>query len=662
MPEGLAGTGLREESHRLSARDIDALSLGALEIDVIDRLVEAEVSFRRLAFRAVLDATRQRPEAVGPLCPADEAWSLLVEVERGDPAAVDAVLDRPLAGAWAGRLLRRLRGRLNDDIPLWVEVGYLHSMAAAAAVRAGVVAAITVPTRLGVAHLPTLGHVRLPQDKPWGSITVRSEPDAAWLIASAGRIGVHGHRAGGGPLSGRALEQAAGPDDAAEPARDTVWRPTRTASGVRVTLEDVDPYRRAGQATRPVPLPEADLLRWEERLAEVWQMLRTGHPRLAAGVGAVVSTVVPVAASRRFRPFSASSSDAFGSIELSEPDDPVYAAAALAHEVRHVLLGALMHLADLVDTSVPGGLRYVPWRTDPRPPEGVLQGIYALFGVTDFWRTRRRAAAGTDAMLAQFEFALWRGAVLGTATDFARTGPLTPLGRRFLSGVVTSVQGWVTEPVPPEPLRLAELMLADTQALWRAHHVEPEAGAVRRLAEAWAAGVPASADALGPTGPSGPTGLAGAPAVRTRLVPDPTARAFDTRACLGRLWLSAPAAFLQAGERDAADPDYRGASPADYALVRGDRSQARRLYMEQLARSNADRRALVGLGLTLDADDPAGRVLRERPELVHAMTEAVSRLGGMAEPAELAAWLLPVAGTAGDGEEAAAPAAPVTPA
>jgi hypothetical protein len=33
---------------------------------------------------------------------------------------------------------------------------------------------------------------------------------------------------------------------------------------------------------------------------------------------------------------------------------------------------------------------YVPWRDDPRPISGLLQGAYAYLGVTGFWRTRRQ--------------------------------------------------------------------------------------------------------------------------------------------------------------------------------------------------------------------------------------------------------------------------------
>ncbi|WP_261553528.1 HEXXH motif domain-containing protein [Frankia tisae] len=593
--------------HRLTVRDFDALALGVIDPDVVGRLLEAEISFRRLALRAILDALRERPAATGPLAPVDQAWDLLVEVEQRDSAAVRAVIDRPFTGAWAARLLRRLRGRLHHDIPLWAEVGYLHAMAAAAAVRAGEPVELAVPARRGVVHLPSLGHSHLPFWEIWETAVVRGAGGGVEVIGSAGRVRVNRG------------------DDGGTPTRDvTVWHPTWAARSVGVVIEDADPYRLVGQVVPPVRLNGADVALWEGHLADTWQVLRDGHPQLAAGVDAAVSAVVPLPAAQRFRSFSATSGDAVGGVELTEPPDPVDGAATLAHEFRHTVLSALLHLCDLVDPQAPPVLRYAPWRDDPRPPHGVLHGIYAFFGVTEFWRRQRRLAVGADAMLAHFEFALWRQAVLDTATEMLRTGPLTTLGQRFVTGIRTTVQGWQSEPVPVETRRLAELATADARALWRIHHLEPDPAAVERLAEAWSAG-----------------GAAVPAPVPTRLVPDPGARVLDARASLARLWLADRDAFRRA-ERAGPGREYRGASAADCALVVGDRARARRGYEAELERGGGDRRALVGLGLAIGAGEPAGRTLLRRPELVRAVATAVADRGGEAPalPA-LAAWLLP---------------------
>ncbi|WP_083507377.1 HEXXH motif domain-containing protein [Frankia sp. ACN1ag] len=593
--------------HRLAARDVDALALGVIDAEVVERLLETEISFRRLALRAILDALREQPAATDPLAPVDQAWDLLVEVEQRDPAAVRAVIDRPFAGAWATRLLRRLRGRLHHDVPLWVEVGYLHAMAAAAAVRAGEPVELAVPAHRGVVHLPSLGHARLPFWEIWETAVVRGTGGDAEVIGSAGRVRVDRGDGGGAPT------------------RDVaVWHPTRAARAVGVVIEDADPYRLVDRVVPPVRLADADVARWEGRLAGAWQVLRDGHPQLAAGVDAAVSAVVPLPVAQRFRSFSATSGDAVGSVELTEPPDPVDGAATLAHEFRHTVLSAVLHLCDLIDPQAPPVLRYAPWRDDPRPPHGVLHGIYAFFGVTEFWRRQRRLAVGADAMLAHFEFALWRGEVLDTATEMLRTGPLTALGRRFVTGIRTTVQGWLPEPVPVETRRLAELATADSRALWRIHHLEPDSAAVERLAAAWAAGAAAPPAA-----------------VPARLVPDPGARALDTRASLARLWLADRDAFRRT-ERAGPGREYRGASAADCALVAGDRARARQGYAADVQRDGDDRRALVGLGLAIGDGEPAGWTLLRRPELVRAVAAAAVDRGGEApDPSALAAWLLP---------------------
>ncbi|CAJ58917.1 conserved hypothetical protein [Frankia alni ACN14a] len=617
-------------THRLSASDVDALALGTLDADIVRRLAEAEISHRRMAFRAVLDLLRDQPAASAPLTPADQAWDLLIALERRDRAMVHAVLDRPFAGAWAARLLRRLRARPHDDVPLWVDVGYLHALAAAAAVRVGVPAEIAVPVRAGVVHLPTLGHTRLPAGEPWETAMVRVGVDGAEVIGSAGRAMVGRGVGSDGWTDGGSWTDGWTDDPAQPPVRGTAaaavqWHPTRTSRAVGVVIEDADPYRLVNRAAAPVWLPAADFARWERRLADTWRVLRDGHAELAAGVGIVLSTVVPVPCAARFRSFSATFGDAIGGVELSEPHDALDGAAMLAHELRHAVLDALLHVVgDFVDPAAPADPRYAPWRDDPRPPLGTLHGVYAFFGVAEFWRTQRRLSVGADAMLAHFEFALWRRAVLDTATDLLRTGPLTPPGRRFLTGIATTVQGWISEPVPVEARRLADLAVVDGQALWRVHHRAPEPAAVRHLAEAWSAG--ADPVAVG---------------VPTRIVPDPGARALDTRACLARLWLADRDEFRRL-ERDGPHRAYRGASRADCALVAGDRARARRLYEAELARTGGDRRALVGLGLAIGDDEPAGRVLRERPELVHAVAAAVARGGGRAASPALAEWLLPV--------------------
>lgn len=602
-PEPAART-LGVSTHSLLTRDFDALARGSFEVHVLRQLAVAEVSRRRLAYRALLDILRADPPQ-SPLEPAAAAWDVLVRAEQRDPGAARAVMDQPIAGMWAFRLLRRLRGEQHDDLPLWVDLGHLHALASAAAARAGVEASLLVPVRRGVLHLPTLGSVRLPHHGPWETARVDIDSEG-FQVTAAGLVRVN--RRGFG-------------------AETDQWLPIRAIRATSFVIEDTDPYRHAEQVVLPVRLPSDEVARWDHQLTAALDLLRLGHPALADGVDATVSVVVPSPGLQRFRSYSGTTGDAVGAVTMSWPPDPTDAAATLAHEFRHAVLCEVMHLVKLVDPAAAGS-RYVPWRDDPRPPRGVLHGIYAFAGVAGFWRAERRRVAGVHAMLAHFEFALWRRAVLDTAVDLAASGDLTPLGQRFLTGVLTTVEGWLAEPVPVECRQLADLATADTAALWRAYHLRPEPVVVDRLARAWLAGA-ASA-------PAEPT------ATTTRLVPDPDARAFDTRACLARLWLADRTDFRR---REAAGPaeTYRGASLADCALVRGSIEQAASLYEADLAREPGNRRALVGLGLALGEADDAGRALRARPELVRAVGAAAREITSRhPSPRALAAWLAPV--------------------
>ena len=54
----------------------------------------------------------------------------------------------------------------------------------------------------------------------------------------------------------------------------------------------------------------------------------------------------------------------------------------LTHELQHTKLNAVMYLFELLE-PVAGERFYAPWRDDPRPLGGFLQGIYAFFGIAE---------------------------------------------------------------------------------------------------------------------------------------------------------------------------------------------------------------------------------------------------------------------------------------
>ena len=90
------------------------------------------------------------------------------------PAEVDDLLMYPQTGMWLAVALRGLRGTTGGQPPLWVVLGHLSALAAAAGVRAGLDFAITVPVRRGYAPLPTLGCAVLETSGEWTTARVRA--------------------------------------------------------------------------------------------------------------------------------------------------------------------------------------------------------------------------------------------------------------------------------------------------------------------------------------------------------------------------------------------------------------------------------------------------------------------------------------------------------
>lgn len=609
--------------HALSESDFDSLAGGHSDGAVLARLQRAETSYRHTMLRVVLDTLRRRPATHGPLPPPDSAWDLLVQAERRSPEATTAVLGFPQVGAWAAHLLRRLHGAVHDDTPLWVDAGYLHTLAAAAALRAGLDCTVVVPLRHGLVHLPTLGHAALPFGEPWDVARVSYSTTQGHATVTSQQASVMVD-----------LDIITGTDTDSEAESDIEpelvgWVPRRRFSlhafgqSLDVAMEDADPYRLVGSVARPARLRPPEARRWKRLMTDTWDLLVTGHPASASELAQALATVAPLPKAPVFRPRSSSTGDAFGGAVLSEPDDATQLAASLIHETAHFKLGALMHLFDLHN---PERLRlgYAPWRDDPRPTRGILHGIYAFTAVTGFWRRQRLLAHGSDAMLAHFEFAFWRDQARATARRLQTSRVLTPLGLRFLDGVLVTLEAWCTEPVPVEVTRLANLLTLDHRAQWRAHHLRPPASRIQDLAAAWLAG----------RAPH-PAELPAAQAVT--LVPDRAVRHLDGRACLARLWLARRDEFRQLA-RASPETVVPGTTRIDCALISQDRTQARRGYAAALEQDPGSVSALVGLGLA----DPEHAALVARPELVRAVGRSISaRTGRPPRLADLAVWLMP---------------------
>ncbi|MFF0728439.1 HEXXH motif domain-containing protein [Streptomyces sp. NPDC004134] len=599
------------------------LAAGGGDRETARLLGRAQRSKRLLLLRMVHDAIAEDPAVTGRLPAPAAAWELLTGAQRADAAAFDAVLMHPSTGVWASGLLRRLRGVAPDDVPLWVEAGHLHTLAAAAAIRAGTDFEIKVPVRDGrCVHLPSLGTVTLPGDLP----------NSARREEGPGSPGIAGVRRAGGSVAVITPRLACVllPDDVRAEARG--WRPTpavQATAGTRqwsVGLDDADPY---GPFTRGREVPRLSpqrLRSWRSLLDAAWELLSRDQPELAGSLAETMRSLVPLAPAVRGEPYSASSPESYGSAMVGLPRTPTSLAVALVHEFQHVKLGALLDLASLCRRHGEEVL-YAPWRTDPRPAAGVLQGVYAHVGITAFWRGRRRTAPEGAASLAHFEFALWRKGTLRALDELDAGDELTDLGRDFVARLRAVVAPWCEESVPEREAADAWLLATDHRAMWRLRNAEPPADAVGRLARAWAGG----REGPGAAAPE----LAAFP-IRAGVLPGEQSH----RARLVKSRWHDPDEFAWWSAR----PERSGAPAADVALVERAYAAAALGYTEEVRQRPEASSPWVGLGLALAGlgEERAAAALLTRPELVRAVwlhDDSRTGSGAGASPVSLAEWL-----------------------
>ncbi|HEX6471374.1 MAG TPA: FxsB family cyclophane-forming radical SAM/SPASM peptide maturase [Streptosporangiaceae bacterium] len=227
---------------------------------------------------------------------------LLEAVDRASRASLTSVSDHPAFRAWAVDALTNDAG-----------ADRLASYAAAIAMRAGLTAELVLSGSGGRIHLPTIGSYEIDTR----TVTVRVHDGRCEL-----------------------------PDGALRPT------PVLRAEGHAVRLDDTDPDRgRPGWAVAP-ELGDEEIRAWQEMFSQAWEIIRVDHAPYAAGVRALVTTLIPLVAPPGGAQVAAHP-HMFGALGMVLPREPRAFAELLIRGHQYSKIAAIQDLVDLHDGSDP---------------------------------------------------------------------------------------------------------------------------------------------------------------------------------------------------------------------------------------------------------------------------------------------------------------------
>ena len=385
------------DRHALPDGGFELLSTGPGDVVTMAALAESSWSITRALVAAVGSGADDGSRELGRA--AAEGWRLLLQLDNEHPQAVLEVLTYPYVRAWAARCLEP-----PPDADTDLDRAHLAGLAAAAALRAGVEAELLLPVRDGHVHLPGVG--ALPAADAGGRTSAMQISATALAIRD--------------DLGG--------------------WQPIRrfTAGDMSFTVDDIDPFRDCQAWVPTGRLSARDWQAWQQALTAASRRLAAELPAYASVIAAGLRSVVPMrpAAARRYE--SGTAKHAFGAVALALPDSTDMLGELLVHEMQHVKLTALCDLMDLFDPD-DSNTYQVPWRDDPRPVDGVLNGTYAYLAVGELWRSRSRERAGSQA---RGQFLECRSRAEHGIGILLNGGALTPAGERFVQGMDSAVKAW----------------------------------------------------------------------------------------------------------------------------------------------------------------------------------------------------------------------------
>jgi HEXXH motif-containing protein len=460
-------------THQLPETAFTMLATGEGGRCVVSQLREAQLSKHTMLLVAIAGAAGDTGQADPGAVAFQAAYELLTRIQALNPEASGWLLTLPHLGSWANDALIRME---QEAVP---DFAYLACAVAAAAVHAGVPFELDVPVRDGCVLLPGLGRLNVVGQPAWIRLRCDGEQLTAGDQVAVARSALRPDYGSGSPVPH--------------------WRGTPAvrarAEGLAwdVLLVTDDPYLDRYTLPMSAGLSAGRLRQWRRRVQAAWEVL-TRHHRWAAGpIADGVSAIVPLTPQSATDLISATSPAAFGAVATSWPPDPVTMAETLVHEFQHVKLCGLLDMVPLAESGREPV--YAPWRQDPRPASGLLQGVYAHLGIVRFWEAQRHAETAPDDILrAQVQFARWRPTIDSAVSTLLKTSCLTPEGVRFAGLLRDQGQVLAARPVPDPAQEIAGKVALDHWLTWQIRHVAAEPTHVLNLADAYRKGEPFSAD------------------------------------------------------------------------------------------------------------------------------------------------------------------------
>ena len=582
-------------THSLSAAAFTELAVGAGGSEVARQLRAAQLSKHLMLLHVVADAAAGADPSPATIA-FQAGYQLLAEVQAAHPDVAARLLGLPHIGGWTHDCLACLDNGSPPDF------GYLAAAAAAAAIRAGFRFDLDVPVRDGRVPLPGLGCLRVDDQGEW----IRLSSDGQRLRAGE-QIAVPCAALVPDDGSGNAIPRWTGTPLARAVAGGRVWE---------VLLEVAD--RHLDRYTLPMltVMTAAEAAEWRQLIQTSWELLARHHEWVAEPLSVGVQVIVPLVP--RSDLDSATSPAAFGAIATSLPPSPVSMAETLVHEFQHIKLCGLMDMLPLIEPS--DERSYAPWREDPRPLAGILQGVYAFAGIVRFWDVQRGLETESDSALrASVLYERWRLVIEPVARTLLGVGRLTPAGTRLVATLGEQGQNRAAGPVPAEAREIAREVALDNWLTWQLCHVALDTAAVADLAGAYQRG----------------ERLAGQVLPGTRVEAD--VRKVDSvpRSRLLHMRYQAPHRYRQLSAAGFPELD-----TSDSLLLLGDDgSAAIAAYRDELA-VQPDPAAWIGLALAVHRCPGASSrpVFAVHLPLLFEMQAFLARYGVHTDPLRLAAW------------------------